>query len=175
MDNQIGLNTRAAQAPTRSRSKQLERVLGRDWKVALPFVLPTVLIMTGLILYPFISAIAMSTTSLNLLTGETMHVGLKNYERLFTNSDYLDSMQNTIQFTLWSLSIKFVTGMIIALLLNSRLPFRNILTGLMLLPWIVPEIVTALAWKSIFDPIFGALEPYSDGGRHPERTPRLVV
>jgi multiple sugar transport system permease protein len=159
MDNQIGLNTRAIQAPTRSRSKQLERVLGRDWKVALPFVLPTVIIMAGLILYPFISAIAMSTTSLNLLTGETMYVGLKNYERLFTNSDYLYSMRNTIQFTLWSLSIKFVTGMIIALLLNSRLPFRNVLTGLMLLPWIVPEIVTALAWKSIFDPIFGALNP----------------
>jgi multiple sugar transport system permease protein len=157
MDNQIGLNSRAIQAPTRSRSKQLERVLGRDWKVALPFILPTVVIMAGLILYPFISAIAMSTTSLNLLTGETMYVGLKNYERLFSNSDYLFAMRNTIHFTLWSLSLKFVTGMIIALLLNSRLPFRNILTGLMLLPWIVPEIVTALAWKSIFDPIFGAL------------------
>jgi multiple sugar transport system permease protein len=159
MDNPIGLNTRVAQAPPINRTKQLERILGRDWKVALPFVLPTVVIMAGLILYPFISAIAMSTTSLNLLTGETMYVGMKNYERLFTNSDYLFAMRNTIQFTLWSLSIKFLTGMIIALLLNSRLPFRNVLTGLMLLPWIVPEIVTALAWKSIFDPIFGALNP----------------
>jgi multiple sugar transport system permease protein len=49
--------------------------------------------------------------------------------------------------------------MIIALILNSRLPYRNILSGIMLLPWIVPEIVTALAWKSIFDPIFGGLNP----------------
>ena len=159
MDNPIGLNARAAQAPPINRTKQLERILGRDWKVALPFVLPTVLIMAGLILYPFISAISMSTTSLNLLTGETMYVGIKNYERLFSNSDYQFAMRNTINFTLWSLSIKFLTGMIIALLLNTRLPFRNVLTGLMLLPWIVPEIVTALAWKSIFDPIFGALNP----------------
>ena len=49
--------------------------------------------------------------------------------------------------------------MTIALLLNSRIPFRNVLTGLMLLPWIVPEVVTAMAWRSIFDPIFGGLNP----------------
>src|SRR5690348_6146528 len=47
----------------------------------------------------------------------------------------------------------------IALLLNSRLPFRNVLTGIMLLPWIVPEVVTALTWRSIYDPIFGGLNP----------------
>ena len=46
-----------------------------------------------------------------------------------------------------------------ALILNSRLPFRNLLSGIMLLPWIVPEIVTALAWKSIYDPLFGGLNP----------------
>ena len=52
-----------------------------------------------------------------------------------------------------------IVCMTIALLLNSRLPFRNVLTGLMLLPWIVPEVVTAMAWRSIFDPIFGGLNP----------------
>lgn len=118
-----------------------------------------VLIMVGLILYPFINAIMLSTTSLNFLTGETTYVGFRNYERLFTNSDYLLSMSNTIHFTLWSLTLKFIVGMTIALILNSRLPFRNMLTGIMLLPWIVPEIVTALAWKSIYDPIFGGLNP----------------
>ena len=49
--------------------------------------------------------------------------------------------------------------MTIALILNSRLPLRNLLSGIMLLPWIVPEIVTALAWKSIYDPMFGGLNP----------------
>ncbi|MBZ0293919.1 MAG: ABC transporter permease subunit [Anaerolineae bacterium] len=159
MDSRVGLNTPSVQALTTTHPRRLEKILGRDWKVALPFVLPMVLIMIGLILYPFINAILLSTTSLNFLTGETVNVGLRNYERLFTNSDYLLSMQNTIQFTFWSLLVKFITGMTIALILNSRLPFRNLLTGIMLLPWIVPEIVTALAWKSIYDPIFGGLNP----------------
>src|SRR5690606_27526438 len=159
MDNQAGLRAQTFPLPAYRRSRRIEKILGRDWKVALPFVLPMVVIMLGLILYPFINAIILSTTSLNFLTGATVNVGFRDYERLLTNSDYLLSMSNTIRFTIWSLSVKFVTGMTIALLLNSRLPFRNILTGLMLLPWIVPEIVTALAWKSIYDPIFGGLNP----------------
>jgi multiple sugar transport system permease protein len=159
MDNQAGLRAQTLPPPAYRQSRRIEKILGRDWKVALPFVLPMVVIMLGLILYPFINAIILSTTSLNFLTGATVDVGFRNYERLLTNSDYLLSMSNTIRFTIWSLSVKFITGMIIALLLNSRLPYRNILTGLMLLPWIVPEIVTALAWKSIYDPIFGGLNP----------------
>lgn len=134
-------------------------ILGRDWKVALPFVLPMVLIMVGLIMWPFIKAIMLSTTSLNFLTGQTVNVGLRNFERLLSNSDFLLSMENTISFTLWSLTVKFVTGMTIALILHSRVPCRALLTSIMLLPWIVPEIVTALAWKSIYDPIFGGLNP----------------
>ena len=62
-------------------------------------------------------------------------------------------MNNTIVFTVASVACKFVVGMTIALLLNSRLPFRNLLTGMMLLPWIVPEVVTAMAWRSIYDPL----------------------
>jgi multiple sugar transport system permease protein len=150
-------------ADYKPRGAWLQGLLGRDWKIAFPFVLPMVVLMAGLILWPFISAILMSTTAFNFLTGATTSVGLRNYERLFSNSDYLLSMQNTINFTIWSLLIKFVVGMTIALILHSRIPLKNILAAIMLLPWIVPEIVTALAWKSIYDPIFGGLNPILQG------------
>lgn len=146
-----------------TRKKLLENLFGRDWNVGYLFVLPMVLVMALLIFWPFVSAIFISTTSLNFLTGETTNVGLRNYQRLWTNSDFLQSMQNTIQFTFWSLLLKFVIGMTVALILNSRLPFRSLLSGIMLLPWIVPEIVTALAWKSIYDPMFGGLNPILQG------------
>jgi multiple sugar transport system permease protein len=158
MDAQIGVKMKQRSSSI-NRAKRLEKILGRDWKVAFPFVLPMVVVMVGLIAYPFFNAISLSTTSLNFLTGETVDVGFRNYEKLARNSDYLLSMQNTIQFTVWSLTVKFITGMTIALILNSRIPFRSAITGIMLLPWIVPEIVTALAWKSIYDPIFGGLNP----------------
>lgn len=146
-----------------SRKNYFERLFGPDWKVGQLFVLPMVLIMALLIFWPFVNAIFISTTSFNYLTGETNSVGLRNYQRLWTNSDFLLSMQNTIVFTFWSLLYKFVIGMSVALILNSRLPFRSLLSGIMLLPWIVPEIVTALAWKSIYDPMFGGLNPILQG------------
>ena len=139
--------------------KRLRNIFGRDWAVGFPFVLPMVVLMLGLIAWPFIDAIMLSTTTFSFMTGETVNVGLRNYTKLFANSDYRMAISNTIDFTLWSLGLKLVTGLIIALILNSRLPFRNVLSGIILLPWIVPEIVTALAWKSIFDPIFGGLNP----------------
>jgi multiple sugar transport system permease protein len=140
-------------------AKRIRSMLGRDWQVAYPFVLPMVLIMVGLIAWPFIEAIRISGTSMNFLTGETVWVGFRTYARLLTHRDYHLAIWNTGVFTFWSILIKFIAGMAIALILNSKLPYRNLLSGLMLLPWIVPEIVTALTWKSIYDPLFGSLNP----------------
>lgn len=142
-----------------NRSKRLNRMLGPDWKVALPFILPMVIIMAGLIFWPFINAILLSFTTRNVITRTDQFVGLRNYALLLRDSDFRIAVSNTVVFTAVSIACKFVVGMTIALLLNSRLPFRNVLTGIMLLPWIVPEVVTALAWRSIFDPIFGGLNP----------------
>jgi multiple sugar transport system permease protein len=163
MDERVALNDALARPAVAQKSTWVRDLLGRDWKVGFLFVLPMVLIMAGLIFWPFISAIMLSTTAFNFTTGETFNVGFRNYQKLFTNSDYILSLKNTINFTFWSLSIKFVVGMTLALILNSRLPFRGLLSGAMLLPWIVPEIVTALAWKSIYDPLFGGLNPILQG------------
>jgi multiple sugar transport system permease protein len=142
-----------------SRSKQMQAILGHDWKVALPFILPLVVLMVGLILWPFINAILLSFTVRNIVTNAETFVGLRNYQRLWTDSDFRGAVNNTVIFTVASIACKTVIGMTIALLLNSRIPFRNLLTGIMLLPWIVPEVVTAMAWRSIFDPLFGGLNP----------------
>jgi multiple sugar transport system permease protein len=149
-------------AGARRRSRGLERVLGRDWKVALPFVAPMVVIMVGLIVWPFISAIYTSFTTRSIRRVDTF-VGLDNYVRLWSDPAFWDTVANTFNFTIASVSIKLLVGLVIALLLNSNLPWRNVLTGLMLLPWIVPEVVTAMAWRSIYDPIFGGLNPILQG------------
>lgn len=149
-------------APAVRRRSRIDAFLGRDWRVALPFVLPLVIIMAGLILWPFINAILLSFTTRSITRTEQF-VGLRNYELLLRDADFLSALNNTIVFTVASVGSKLVVGMVIALLLNSRIPFRNILTGLMLLPWIVPEVVTAMAWRSIYDPIFGGLNPILQG------------
>ncbi len=100
---------------------------------------------------------------------------LQHYARLFRDREFIESIANTIQFTVASVGIKLVVGMVIALLLNSKLPGRSILSGLMLLPWIVPEVVTALTWRGIFDPIFGGLNPILRGLGSDRSQHRLAV
>jgi len=141
------------------RSKRLKIILGPDWQIAIPFVLPVVIIMGLFILWPFINAILLSFTVRSLATRSDTYVGFSNYIRLLDDPDFISSVSNTVVFTVVSLCFKFVIGMAVALMLNSRLPFRNILTGIILLPWIVPEVVTALTWRNIYDPIFGGLNP----------------
>jgi multiple sugar transport system permease protein len=141
-----------------SRRSGIDTFLGRDWRIALLFVMPLVIIMVGLILWPFINAILLSFTTRSITRVEQF-VGLRNYELLLRDADFRSALSNTMLFTVWSVSVKLVVGMTIALLLNSKLPFRSVLTGIMLLPWIVPEVVTAMAWRSIYDPIFGGLNP----------------
>src|SRR4051794_28121995 len=161
MEKPVGLNAAPPilRPSTIKRTRRLEMIFGRDWKIATFFVLPLVIIMVGLILWPFINAILLSMTVRSLVTRTESYVGLANYARLLHDADFLSAVRNTIVFTGASVGVKFVVGMGIALLLNSRLPFRNVLTGIMLLPWIVPEVVTALTWRSIYDPIFGGLNP----------------
>ena len=103
MDERLTLNDTYATSPAQSGNR-LRRFMGRDWQVGYLFVLPLVLIMAGLIFWPFVSAIFISTTAFNFTTGETFSVGFRNYQRLLSNSDFVLSIQNTVVFTAWSIS-----------------------------------------------------------------------
>jgi multiple sugar transport system permease protein len=134
----------------------MRRVFGPDWNVALPFVLPLIIILAGLIAIPFFDAIRLSFTT-RQLTDATHWVGLQNYKDLLHDKFFKDAVKNTIVFTSYSELFKVTSGLIAAMLLHNLRRGRSILTGLVLLPWIIPTVVTALAWRSIFDPIFGGL------------------
>jgi multiple sugar transport system permease protein len=144
-----------------SLGKRLEHLLGKDWKIALIFIAPLVILMAGLILWPFINAIGLSMTVRQ--SRREVFVGLDNYFRLLRDEQFLSAIANTLRFTIISVGLKLVVGLTIASLLNSKIPLRNVLAGVMLLPWIVPEVVTALTWRGLYDPIFGGLNPVLQG------------
>lgn len=137
----------------------LRRLFGRDWKIGFVFIAPIVLLMTVFIAWPFIRALYTSMTIRNVTTRTDVFVGLDNYIRLYSDPFYRQAVRATVIYTLGSISAKLVFGMIAALLLHGQKRLRNLLTGLILLPWIVPSVVQALTWKSIYDPLFGGLNP----------------
>lgn len=144
------------------RRPLMQRIFGRDWQIAFLFIAPIVILMTLFIGWPFFKALYTSMT-IRTLARETKFVWFDNYIRLYQDSYYLQAVQNTVVFTSGSIISKLILGMCAALLLHSQKRWRNLLTGLILLPWIIPSVVQALAWRSILDPLFGGLNPILQG------------
>lgn len=137
--------------------RRSKRVLGHDWPVAWLFAAPTIILLFGLVGYPLLDALRMSFYNVTGITNRGF-VGLQNYERLWSDARFRDSVWNTVEFAVVSVFIKFWIGLLAASLLNRKgMRFTSVLTGLVLLPWIVPEVVAALTWRGLYDPVFGGL------------------
>jgi multiple sugar transport system permease protein len=133
-----------------------KQILGRDWPVAWLFVLPTVLLLFGLIGYPFIRAAYLSLFNV-VGTREGAFVGLQNYQNLWKDDQFARALRVTGIFTISSVAVKFVLGLSAALLLHNLPRWGAVIGGLILLPYIIPDVVRALAWCILLDPLFGGL------------------
>ena len=145
----------ARPAPTASSLTTSQRLLGRDWRLAAVFIGPTLLLVAGLILFPIVSSIVTSTTERH--GAETVFVGLSNYTALIDDAVFHKGVLNSFVFTAYAEIFKVTLGLIAALILHHMRRGRAILAGVILLPWVVPTVVTAFTWRSLFDPIFGSI------------------
>ncbi|MGZ3145689.1 ABC transporter permease [Lentzea chajnantorensis] len=143
-------------APNRSPSlSSTQRALGRDWRLAAVFIGPTLLLVAGLILFPIIDSVVTSTTERH---GEdTVFVGLDNYTALAGDTVFHKGVLNSFVFTAYAEIFKVVLGLIAALMLHHMRRGRAVIAGIILLPWVVPTVVTAFTWRSLLDPIFGSV------------------
>jgi len=136
--------------------KATQRILGRDWPPAYMFILPTVLLLFGLVGYPFARGIYLSFhNAVGIREGN--FIWFDNYKNLWSDDFFIRAVWTTAQFTFFSVLVKFCLGIVTALLLHNAPKWGAVLGGLILLPFIIPEVVRALAWRILLDPIFGAL------------------
>jgi multiple sugar transport system permease protein len=137
-------------------SKRLQQALGRDWAEAYVFMAPAMVLLLGIIAYPFLRAFYISFTNTTTLEIGPF-VGLRNYTELWKDIFFRRSVLITAQFTVASVALKLLVGILAAVLLHRLGNRLAILTGLVLLPWIMPDIVRAITWKSLLDPLYGGL------------------
>jgi multiple sugar transport system permease protein len=138
-----------AQRPSLARA--LRQWLGADFALGYLMLLPLVVVLFGLLAYPTISALSITLQDKTIgLPGR--FIGLQNYyQLLFKDPIFWRVVQNGFIFTIGSVSLKLVLGMTIALVLNRRIVLRGFFRGLILMPWVAPTVVTALAWRWILD------------------------
>ena len=81
-----------------------------------------------------------------------------NYLKLFTGGKMLPAVLNTFAFVIGVVLAQFILGMALALILNSNVKFARFIRSAMMMPWVVPTIISALIWMWIFQPQYGLLK-----------------
>jgi len=127
----------------------------RNW-LAIWFMLPAAAFLILFLAYPLGLGVWLSFTDARI--GRSgIFIGLENYEWLWGDSTFWLSVFNTLLYTSVASVIKFAVGLYLALLLNERLPFKAIIRALVLVPFIVPTVLSAIAFWWLFDPQFSII------------------
>jgi len=125
-------------------------LLGRDAPLAYLYLSPVLLVLAGLIAYPFISSISLSLQ--DKMVGAAGHfVGFQNYLTLLGDPIFQKTAVNTVIYTATGVILKAILGMIIALVINEEIRARHLMRALCFLPWAFPSLIVALNWKWIYE------------------------
>ena len=142
---------RMAEAPQSSWAKARERLA---WLL----VLPSILVVAIVALYPLLESFRLSFTNARLASSrEVSYVGFRNYQRLFEDSQFIDALKNTVVFTVSSVALETVLGMIVALVIHSNFKGRGMVRTSILIPWAIPTVVSARMWTWMYNDVYGVL------------------
>jgi multiple sugar transport system permease protein len=142
--------------PAPARPAPWPSVRTRESLSGMGLLLPTVLILIGLVLYPFFYAIWLAFSD-KAVGAEGQWVGVRNFAYVLAWPQFATAVTNTIIFTVAAVAIKFVLGMAVALVLNQKIKGRNFFRAFLLLPWVMPAFVVYLVWRWLYDPLAGLL------------------
>ncbi len=141
---------REAPPPRRQRLLEDERWL------AFVLLVPTIVLLGMFIAYPFVRGILLSVTNARVgVPGD--FVGLANFYKIFNDGIFRTSVYNTFLYTVVTTVFKLALGLWLAMLLNRNFRGKAFTRAFILLPFIIPTVLSTFAWKWMFDPTFSVL------------------
>ncbi|MET9388636.1 sugar ABC transporter permease [Streptomyces sp. NPDC002928] len=146
---------KAAPDPARTRRRRTLAQWG--------FVAPAVLFMLLFFGYPLVRNVVMSFqhyTPSTFFTGKAPFNGLDNWRNVFGDDLFGKALWQTIVFTIGSLIGQFCIGLGLAVFFNRKFPLNGVLRALILLPWLVPMVVSGIVWRRILDQDTGVLNSF---------------
>lgn len=131
-------------------------IIDREQKIGWLLVIPALVILALVFIYPIARAFWLSLFTENLGT-QLMPVfaGLTNYQRVLGDGRFWQSISNTAVFTIISVTLELLLGIGIALVLNSSFKGRGIIRTISIIPWALPTAIMGLAWAWIFNNEYG--------------------
>jgi multiple sugar transport system permease protein len=139
-----------------SRRGAMTRLLEDERWLALALLLPTVLLLAVFIAYPFVKGVELSVTDAKVGVPGNF-VGLHNFAVLANDSIFRTAVWNTFVYTGVTTVFKLALGLWLALLLNRHFKGKALTRAFVLLPFIIPTVLSTFAWKWMFDPTFSVI------------------
>ncbi|PLV59506.1 ABC transporter permease [Thermotoga sp. KOL6] len=122
------------------------------------FIIPTLLIVAFILLYPVVYVFFISFTNRQLLfLGNVKFIGFQNYSSMFKDPDFWHSLWLQLGFIAIALPIELIIGFFVALLFNKEFPFSKLLRSLLMLPVFVLPVLSGLTWRLMLQPDYGVL------------------
>ena len=125
-----------------------------ETKTAYLFNAPLIIVAVVFVLVPVIGTIVTSLMRDVTFLPEKF-LAVENYQRLFSDRHFYESLQFTLLFVVVSVSSELILGLAFALLLNETLPFRGFLRVVILIPWVIPIAISARVWELIYNFNYG--------------------
>ena len=132
------------------------RLLENQRVLAVALLAPGVIILTIFIAYPFVMAIWFSLTDISV-GAVGRFVGVENFSKAWEDTIFRTAFKNTFFYTFWATVFKLSLGMWLALLLNRHFRGKRLIRASMLLPFIIPTVLSTFAWRWMFDPTFSVI------------------
>lgn len=123
------------------------------------FLAPLILVLLAFAAYPLLDGVWVSLTS-RAVGRPGSFVGLANFRKLLDDEIFRGAAWNSLVLTVTVVGAKLVLGLIAATLLMQRFPLRNLVRALVLLPWAVPALISAMGWRWLLDEQFGAINAW---------------
>lgn len=148
--------TYTAATPRPRRRSAFRQWTEREGVFSWLMVIPPLLFLIALVGYPFVYGIWLSLQDRPVARPGTF-VGLANFVADWKDPVFWQVTQNTFVYTIAATLLKMVGGLGLALVMNQEFKFKNTIRALMLLPFIVPTVLSTIAWMWILDPAFSII------------------
>lgn len=120
------------------------------------FITPAVIALAALVVYPLLYGMYISLFETNL-ANKWNFVGIKNYISIFSDSDFFNRIWITLKFTFLVIIIHFILGIILGIALNRKGKTITFFRVILILPWLMPDVVVALIFKWLLNPLYGLI------------------
>ena len=118
------------------------------------FALPAALTLLTLVAYPLLYGVYISLFKTNLLN-QWNFVGLKYYAQALTSAKFYQTLLVTSEYTVLTVIGHFLIGLLLASVLNQKIPGRTFFRAILLAPWLFPVVVVGLLWKWMLNSMYG--------------------